>query len=146
MTLQASNAGLTGAWFETHTTQPEALGKENPDHPILVQAALQFSEYFGGERQSFSVPFDAEGTDFQMRVWQALLSIPYGETWSYQSLANAINHPKATRAVGLANGKNPLSIIVPCHRVIGKNGKLAGYAGGIERKRWLLEHERCHLS
>lgn len=89
------------------------------------------------------MPLAAKGTPFQMQVWQALTTIPYGETWSYQDLANAIGNPKAVRAVGLANGKNPISVIVPCHRVIGKNGKLTGYAGGVERKKKLLSLEQA---
>ncbi|WP_146492928.1 methylated-DNA--[protein]-cysteine S-methyltransferase, partial [Vibrio cyclitrophicus] len=91
-----------------------------------------------GEAIQFSVPIAAKGTPFQQSVWQALTTIPYGETWSYAQLADAIGNPKAVRAVGLANGKNPVSVIVPCHRVIGKNGKLTGYAGGVVRKQRLL--------
>ena len=141
MTLQANDAGLLGAWFETQTTQPDELGTLAPQHPLLVEAINQLNEYFGGQRKHFELPIAAAGTAFQQQVWQALTTIPFGKTWSYQDLANAIHNPRAVRAVGLANGKNPLSIIVPCHRVIGKNGSLTGYAGGVAVKAWLLEHE-----
>lgn len=139
--LQANDVGLLGAWFETQTTQPDDLGTEQPNQKYLLQAAKELEEYFSGKRTTFEVAIAAEGTDFQKSVWKALQQIPMGETWSYQDLAEHIQNPKAVRAVGLANGKNPISIIVPCHRVIGKNGKLTGYAGGVERKEWLLKHE-----
>jgi len=142
MTLQANEHGLLGAWFETQTTQPDELGMLDPAAFVLVQAKQQLGEYFKGERHEFELPLAATGTEFQTNVWRALTTIPFGDTWSYQDLANAINNPKAVRAVGLANGKNPISIIVPCHRVIGKNGKLTGYAGGVEIKQKLLELEQ----
>ncbi|EJL6398691.1 methylated-DNA--[protein]-cysteine S-methyltransferase [Vibrio navarrensis] len=142
MTLQANDEGILGIWFTTQTTRPDDLGQEDANHPVLGLALTQLNEYFSGKRTQFDLPIAAKGTAFQMQVWQALTTIPYGETWSYQELANVIGNPKAVRAVGLANGKNPVSIVVPCHRVIGKNGKLTGYAGGIERKQWLLERER----
>ncbi len=141
VTLQASDDGILGAWFETHTTQPDSLGQASDDHPLLMQAKLQLEEYFQGIRTEFSLPIAAKGTEFQTQVWRALTTIPFGETWSYQQLADAIGNPKAVRAVGLANGKNPVSIIVPCHRVIGKSGRLTGYAGGVERKAALLKLE-----
>lgn len=141
MTLQANEQGLLGAWFETHTTQPEDLGSEDKAFPVLIEASNQLTEYFSGKNVQFTVPLSAKGTDFQVKVWNALQSIPYGETWSYQEIADFIGNPKAVRAVGAANGKNPISIFVPCHRVIGMNGKLTGYAGGVERKRRLLELE-----
>lgn len=141
LTIQASDIGLTGAWFDVHTTAPDDFGTEQSDHPILQQAVSEFDEYFAGKRQQFDVPTDAKGTVFQTQVWNMLKQIPFGETWSYQDLAIAIDNPKAVRAVGLANGKNPISIIVPCHRVIGKNGKLTGYAGGVDRKQKLLALE-----
>ena len=145
LTIQANDKGLLGAWFQTQTTQPDNLGKLDSEHPVLKQAVSEFQEYFSGTRQMFEVPLAATGTEFQQKVWQALTTIPFGTTWSYQDLANAIGNPKAVRAVGLANGKNPISIIVPCHRVIGKNGKLTGYAGGLERKEGLLKHEGALL-
>ncbi|MGF1755707.1 methylated-DNA--[protein]-cysteine S-methyltransferase [Vibrio makurazakiensis] len=141
MTLQANEHGLLGAWFETHTTQPEVLGNEDSTFPVLMETSKQLEQYFAGETMQFALPLAAKGTAFQMEVWNALLSVPYGETWSYQKIAEFIGNPKAVRAVGAANGKNPISIIVPCHRVIGMNGKLTGYAGGVERKRSLLKLE-----
>ncbi|WP_038173268.1 MULTISPECIES: methylated-DNA--[protein]-cysteine S-methyltransferase [Vibrio] len=142
VTLQANAQGLLGVWFETQTTQPDCLGEYSEDHPILNQAIKQLQEYFTGQRRHFTLSIAAVGTPFQQQVWQALTTIPYGQTWSYQDIADAIGNPKAVRAVGLANGKNPVSIIVPCHRVIGKNGKLTGYAGGVERKAQLLALEK----
>lgn len=141
MVLQATCEGLTGAWFETQTTQPENLGQRSNSDPILTKAIKQLEQYFANQRDSFDLPLAAQGTPFQRQVWQALTTIPFGETWSYQQLADAIGNPKAVRAVGAANGKNPISIIVPCHRVIGKSGKLTGYAGGVERKASLLKLE-----
>ncbi|MEL0607440.1 methylated-DNA--[protein]-cysteine S-methyltransferase [Vibrio echinoideorum] len=138
VTLQANDEGLLGLWFETHTTKPEQLGVQDDSFPIFGLAIDQLSRYFAGEAIQFTVPIAVKGTPFQQSVWQALTTIPYGETWSYAQLADAIGNPKAVRAVGLANGKNPVSVIVPCHRVIGKNGKLTGYAGGVERKQRLL--------
>ncbi|MFA0567643.1 methylated-DNA--[protein]-cysteine S-methyltransferase [Vibrio gallaecicus] len=143
MTLQANDDGLLGAWFEVHTTQPEDLGTRDDSFPVLLQTIRELSQYYSGEKVEFTVPIAAKGTEFQLSVWQALLAIPYGETWSYQQIADFIGNPKAVRAVGLANGKNPVSVIVPCHRVIGKNGKLTGYAGGVERKQKLLELEQA---
>ncbi len=142
VTIQANFEGLLGIWFETCTTKPDELGERNDHHPILTQTVLQLEEYFAGLRNEFALPLAATGTDFQNQVWHALTTIPYGETWSYQDLADAIGNPKAVRAVGMANGKNPISIVVPCHRVIGKSGKLTGYAGGVERKQRLLALEQ----
>ncbi|UXI03447.1 methylated-DNA--[protein]-cysteine S-methyltransferase [Photobacterium sp. TY1-4] len=102
----------------------------------------QLSDYFAGNRTDFDVPLDAHGTRFQHQVWQALIAIPYGETCSYSAIAHQINNPKAVRAVGAANGRNPIPVIVPCHRVIGSSGQLTGYAGGLDIKIWLIEHER----
>lgn len=111
------------------------------DDGILPEARRQLAEYFEGRRQVFDLELKMEGTEFQKRVWNALLDIPFGETRSYGQQARHIGLPDAPRAVGAANGQNPISIIVPCHRVIGANGALTGYGGGIERKRWLLAHE-----
>ncbi|HEY4188648.1 MAG TPA: methylated-DNA--[protein]-cysteine S-methyltransferase [Polyangia bacterium] len=108
---------------------------------LLKRCARQLEEYFAGARATFDLPLRLEGTAFQQRVWQALLTIPFGETRSYAEQARAIGRPTATRAVGAANGRNPISIIVPCHRVIGSDGSLTGYAGGEPTKRWLLTHE-----
>lgn len=111
------------------------------DHPLLVETEKQLREYFEGERQDFSVPLDLRGTAFQRAVWQALREIPFGETRTYGELARRLGSPDATRAVGAANGRNPVSIIVPCHRVIGSSGKLTGFAGGLEAKGFLLDLE-----
>lgn len=143
ITIQVNNEGLLGVWFDVHTTKPDELGERQVDHPLIDKTRLQLAEYFAGARQNFDIPLAATGTDFQQKVWRALTTIPHGETWCYQDLANAIDNPKAVRAVGLANGKNPISIIVPCHRVIGKSGKLTGYAGGVDMKKKLLELERA---
>jgi len=118
----------------------EAATSEVPLH--LQECFRQIEEYFPGKRKEFSLKLRLEGTDFQKKVWQELMKIPYGETVSYKDIAEAIANPKAVRAVGQANHNNPISIIVPCHRVIGRDGKLVGYGGGLWRKEWLLEHER----
>lgn len=109
---------------------------------ILKDAIKQFDEYFKGERNDFDIKYETKGTDFQTRVWEALMKIPYGVTLSYKEMAIAIGNIKATRAVGNANSKNIISIIIPCHRVIGSDKSLTGYAGGLDRKKWLLEHEK----
>jgi methylated-DNA-[protein]-cysteine S-methyltransferase len=110
----------------------------------LAAAIRQLSEYFAGSRRVFDLPLRMQGTLFQQRVWRQLAEIPYGTTWSYGELAKRIDNPSASRAVGLANGRNPISILVPCHRVIGADGSLTGYGGGLDRKRWLLAHEGLH--
>ncbi|MCB0656317.1 MAG: methylated-DNA--[protein]-cysteine S-methyltransferase [Saprospiraceae bacterium] len=115
------------------------------DHPLLKQLADELSDYFAGKRQSFAVPLALPGTVFQQQVWQALQTIPYGTVRSYQEQAQVLGQPEAVRAVAKANGDNRLAIIVPCHRVIGKDGKLTGYGGGLWRKQWLLDHERKKL-
>lgn len=124
------------------------FGKNIPDGfivsetPLLKKTALQIKEYFGGKRKKFTIPLAMHGTEFQMAVWQALQNIPYGETCSYKDIAVQTGRPKAVRAVGMANHRNPVSIIVPCHRVIGSNGKLVGYGGGLPLKKYLLDLER----
>lgn len=115
---------------------------EQLDHPILLDAQQQLNEYFQGQRQTFELPLDFEGTEFQKKVWQALLNIPFGETRSYRQIAEQVGSPKAVRAVGAANGQNPISIIAPCHRVIGSSGKLVGFAGGLDNKEILLKLEQ----
>lgn len=141
--LVASDDGLSGVYFDQHAHhQHNDAWAFNAMHPILAQAALELSEYFSGKRQNFSLPLHrSTGTLFQQQVWAALQTIPYAHTWSYAQLALAIGKPKAIRAVGAANGRNPLSIIVPCHRVIASSGALQGYAGGVLQKAKLLEHE-----
>lgn len=109
--------------------------------PLLATVSQQLAEYFAGTRRTFALPLDFVGTVFQRQVWQQLLCVPYGQTLSYQEIANALGNPKAVRAVGAANGQNPISIIAPCHRIIGSNGNLTGYGGGLWRKEWLLRHE-----
>ena len=141
ITVQANDSGLLGLWFETNATKPESPGQYNPEHPVIKETEQQLALYFAGELSKFDVPVMTSGTPFQQQVWTALCDIPFGQSISYQELANRIGKPKAVRAVGAANGKNPISIIVPCHRVIGKNGKLTGYSGGVERKKRLLELE-----
>ena len=113
---------------------------------VLTRACEQLREYFAGERRTFTIPVAPRGTAFQELVWRALAEIPYGETWSYGKLARAIGRPAASRAVGAANGKNPIALLVPCHRVIATSGALSGYAGGTDAKRWLLDHERGQRS
>lgn len=130
---------------------PERGGKpapapdgSRPSKAKLHAARREFMEYFAGTRQTFELPLHPEGTPFQLEVWGALLTIPYGETVSYADIARRIRRPRAVRAVGAANGANPLSIVVSCHRVIGSHGDLVGYGGGLPIKRWLLAHERRH--
>ena len=118
--------------------EPDWIYNEQP----FGDARQQLNEYFAGERKEFDLPLALKGTEFQLEVLEELKKIPYGETTSYGDIAKRIGRPKAVRAVGAANGRNPIPIIVPCHRVIGSNGQLVGYGGGLERKRWLLEHEK----
>jgi methylated-DNA-[protein]-cysteine S-methyltransferase len=136
-----TDSALTGVFMESErhdSAQPrDAVRDASP----LRAAQSQIEEYFADERREFSVAIEAAGTEFQQRVWRALCAIPYGTTISYGELARRIGKPRAVRAVGLANGRNPISIIVPCHRVIGANGSLTGYGGGLERKRFLLALE-----
>lgn len=113
----------------------------DPHHLILLETERQLTEYFAGKRTQFELPLEAWGTEFQMKVWRALRDIPFGQTRSYLDLARVVGSPKASRAVGIANGKNPLSIIVPCHRVVGSDGALTGFAGGLETKAKLLDLE-----
>ena len=140
--LAASAEGLRSVLFELPEI-PE--GEQNDRHPLLMETARQLRAYFMGQLREFDLPFDAQGTLFQKRVWSELVRIPYGETRSYGSIAEAIGAPKAVRAVGAANGANPLPIVVPCHRVIGKNGSLVGFGGGLPLKKRLLDLER-HLA
>ncbi|HYG70525.1 MAG TPA: methylated-DNA--[protein]-cysteine S-methyltransferase [Anaeromyxobacteraceae bacterium] len=119
-----------------------AVAPEAPPDPVLAEACRQLAEYFAGARATFDLPLRPRGTAFQQEVWRALCAIPPGETRSYAEIARAIGRPGAVRAVGAANGQNPIAIVVPCHRVIGSDGTLVGYAGGLDTKRWLLRHER----
>jgi methylated-DNA-[protein]-cysteine S-methyltransferase len=141
--LVASNKGLAAILWENDNPRRVRLGDlvEDRKHTVLLEAERQLNEYFEGKRKSFSVTLDMKGTRFQNDVWEALLAIPFGETRSYGQLAKQLGNPKATRAVGAANGRNPISIVVPCHRVIGSSGRLTGFAGGLDRKAHLLELE-----
>lgn len=138
LTISADEQGITDVSF----------GKRNPVHavcqetPVIKQAVSELQEYFEGRRREFTVPLHPQGTDFQLRVWQVLRAIPYGKTWSYKQVATAAGNPNASRAVGMANNRNPIAIIIPCHRVIGANGRLVGYAGGLDVKEKLLEIEQ----
>jgi methylated-DNA-[protein]-cysteine S-methyltransferase len=144
LTLVADARGLAAILWENDRPGRVRLGPltEAPDHPLLVETERQLGEYFAGDRRRFDVPLSFAGTAFQKSVWAALLSIPFGETRSYGEVAAQIGKPGASRAVGAANGRNPISIIAPCHRVIGSTGKLTGFAGGMEAKQYLLELER----
>ena len=141
LTLRADDGVLTGLYLPEHRRGP-APGTLGPrDDAALPAVREQLAAYFAGERTAFDVPLELRGTAFQQRVWAALRAIPYGQTWTYGELAARIGAPAASRAVGLANGRNPVSIVVPCHRVVGASGSLTGYAGGVERKRALLDLE-----
>ncbi|HEV7705130.1 MAG TPA: methylated-DNA--[protein]-cysteine S-methyltransferase [Gemmatimonadaceae bacterium] len=141
--LVASDKGLAAILFrdDDPSLAPLTPLVEDPSHPMLVETERQLREYFEGTRKSFTVPLDFNGTEFQKSVWQALLSIPFGETRSYGEIARQLGNPTASRAVGAANGRNPISIIAPCHRVIGSSGKLTGYGGGLDVKEMLLSLE-----
>lgn len=141
--LAASDKGLAGIYFEQHRHFKGSAGWQQDDgHVVLLQVRQQLQEYFAGQRRQFDLPLDlSAGTPFQQSVWQALLDIPFGATASYGELAKRIGKPSAVRAVGAANGRNPVSIIVPCHRVIAGSGALTGYAGGLANKQALLEME-----
>jgi methylated-DNA-[protein]-cysteine S-methyltransferase len=133
---------LAGVYMSEHTgaPRPDSAWSRSPER--FDGEAAQLAEYFAGERTRFDLDLDLVGTPFQLRVWEALRAIPYGETVSYGAIATAIGRPGASRAVGAANARNPVSIVVPCHRVVGKSGALAGYAGGPDRKCWLIDMER----
>lgn len=141
--LVASDRGLTAILWENDDPKRVRLGPlvEAPNHPVLLHTERQLAEYFAGRRTVFDVDLDMAGTEFQKRVWAALLAIPFGETRSYGDIARELGNPKASRAVGAANSRNPISIITPCHRAIGSNGALTGFAGGLDAKVYLLTHE-----
>lgn len=146
---QFENISLYLVATETHLiniqfTQPQKALLQTTE--LLSMATIQLDEYFQGKRTTFSLPFKLTGTPFQLAAWKELQNIPYGKTTSYKEIAQKINKPKAYRAVGMANNKNPLPIIIPCHRVIGSNGKLIGYAGGLNLKNYLLELEKSHTN
>lgn len=132
--------GTEEAIISTFFVEEEGISSEIIPE-VLLQCKTELEEYFTGERKSFDVPLAPDGTEFQKKVWDELLKIEFGNTVSYMSIAKKIANPGAVRAVGLANGKNPIGVIIPCHRVIGEDGSLTGYAGGLWRKKWLLDHE-----
>src|SRR5215469_7166921 len=143
LTLIASNDGLAAILWENDKPGrvPLNVVGEDAAHPILRETERQLADYFAGRRRAFDIPLDFAGTEFQKAVWGALLTIPFGETRSYAQIARQIGHPTAVRAVGAANGRNPISIVTPCHRVIGSSGKLTGFAGGLDAKAFLLNLE-----
>jgi|TARA_R100000479_G_scaffold68390_2_gene32624 methylated-DNA-[protein]-cysteine S-methyltransferase len=140
MELKGNALGLTSALFIDNEITPLTDVSETLPEP-LQKALQQLSEYFKGDRQIFNIPLNPQGTEFQHKVWKELQKVSFGKTASYQQIANALGDPKVIRAAASANGKNPISIIIPCHRVIGSDGSLTGYAGGLHRKKWLLQHE-----
>jgi methylated-DNA-[protein]-cysteine S-methyltransferase len=141
--LRTNGTSLTAIYFDGPSPLPGELDQwtRSANAGPLPETARQLEEYFAGTRREFDLPLEMAGTEFQRRAWQNLLTIPYGETRSYGDQAKLIGNPNASRAVGLANGRNPIPIVVPCHRVIGANGSLTGFGGGLERKQWLLAHE-----
>ncbi|MFE0020700.1 methylated-DNA--[protein]-cysteine S-methyltransferase [Amycolatopsis sp. NPDC059021] len=146
LTLVAEGDALCGLYMERQRHRPDetTFGRSEPGAEIFDRAEAELKEYFAGQRHEFTLPLSFGGTPFQRLVWTALCDIPYGETRSYGQLADLLGKPSASRAVGLANGKNPIGIIVPCHRVVGANGSLTGYGGGLDRKRYLLDFEQEH--
>ncbi len=144
LTLIASDRGLRAILWAKETPAAAGIGEpvhRDPTHPILLRTAAQLDEYFAGNRTRFDIPLDLRGTSFQLAAWRALADIPFGETTSYGEQARALGLPNAARAVGAANGANPVCLVLPCHRVIGKNGSLTGFGGGLKTKQWLLDHE-----
>lgn len=137
--IKADTQGVVSVLFSEHSEASEVASEEIPKE--LQAVTFQLTEYFEGKRKNFDLPLSPEGTPFQKKVWQQLQSIPYGTTTSYQQMAHQLGNPKVIRAAASANGKNPIAIIIPCHRVIGSDGSLTGYAGGLHRKKWLLAHE-----
>jgi len=143
--LTSNGEAITGLFMEEHKGEAKPINDWRRDDGMFREAARQLRAYFAGELTEFDLPVATKGTEFQRRVWAELQKIPYGSTINYGELARRTGNPKASRAVGAANGDNPISIIIPCHRVIGSNGKLTGYGGGIERKKFLLEFEAGKL-
>lgn len=139
--LTANEESLTGVYMGREQGMTTEEGWFKQERPVLKEAEKQLSAYFSGKLRSFNLPICLKGTPFQMSVWEALKGIPYGSTVSYGAIADLIGNPKAVRAVGYANGRNPIPIIIPCHRVIGADGSLTGYESGLDKKDWLLKHE-----
>lgn len=146
LALTAVGDQLTGLHMEDQAHLPAGREQWVEDPRPFTEVVDQLAAYFAGERRAFDLPLRLAGTEFQQRVWRGLQQIPYGETWSYGQLAAKVGNARACRAVGLANGRNPIAVIVPCHRVIGADGTLTGFGGGLDRKAWLLEHERTVLA
>ena len=144
--LSGTRQSISGLYLCKQKHAPKHVSDWVRDDQAFSDAARQLKEYFQGTRQEFDLVLEPQGTDFQKRVWQGLCQIPYGKTCGYGELAKALCNPNASRAVGMANGRNPISIIVPCHRVIGADGSLTGYGGGLAAKKWLLEHEAKYCS
>ena len=142
--IAGDETGITGLWLPTGKNVKQPQPGWTRDDAFFERARTQLAEYFAGARTEFDLPLSPAGTAFQLRCWAALRQIPFGQTASYGEQAARIGQPTASRAVGLANGQNPISIIVPCHRIVGANGSLTGYGGGLEAKRWLLAHEAAH--
>jgi methylated-DNA-[protein]-cysteine S-methyltransferase len=142
LTLVATTSALREVRFPNGHEVGPGDGADVPDDPVLAQAARELGEYFAGSRLRFDVSLDPQGSPFQLAAWRGLRAIPYGETVSYGEQARRLGHAGKARAIGAANGSNPLPVIVPCHRVIGSDGSLTGFGGGLERKAWLLHHER----
>ncbi len=145
LTLVANDAGLQAVWWPDDA-RATLTGDHKPSHPVLEQAVEELDEYFAGRRTTFDLPLDPVGTDFQRAAWDVLRGIPYGRTITYGEQAARLGDSRKARAVGAANGRNPLSIVVPCHRVVGSTGTLTGFAGGIDAKQWLLDFERAHAT
>lgn len=147
LTLIGSDDGLRAVLWPSERAGRVTFDEEvlEGTHPVLVEAAAQITDYITGSRTEFDLPLDPVGTNFQRSVWNGLSKIPFGETRSYGELASSLDRPGAARAVGAATGRNPISIVIPCHRLVGSNGKLTGFAGGLDAKRWLLEHETHSL-
>ncbi len=144
--LVADNLGLAGVYFESSKSVERFPEKTQAQYAVLDIAEQQLSEYFNGTRKAFDIPLNPQGTEFQQSVWQLLSEIPFGQTTSYGRLAAALGDANKSRAVGLANGSNPISIVVPCHRVIGADGSLTGFGGGLPNKQWLLVHEGARVA
>jgi methylated-DNA-[protein]-cysteine S-methyltransferase len=141
--LLASEQALVGVYFPDHRAPSPKPAPTRRDHPILARAAAELDAYFAGRLRQFTIPLAPVGTEFQRAVWAALADIEYGVTQTYAELARRLGRPGAARAVGAANARNPISLVLPCHRVVGSGGALTGYAGGLARKRWLLAHEHA---
>jgi methylated-DNA-[protein]-cysteine S-methyltransferase len=139
--IAADDEGLRYVMFEKNKYEAPDENTWRRDAKLLANAREQLQAYFSGDLKTFDIALSPQGTDFQKQVWQTLAKIPFGKTWSYADVAKKVDSPKAVRAIGAANGRNPIPIILPCHRVIGSNGTLTGYAGGLPIKQWLLEHE-----